>query len=346
MASMRARNGKWYARVSISNNGSRIDKQISLKTNSRTLARKRLIIIEKYEKDIKSGLEFSFPWQNGGNGISMKTYQLGEAIDEYLRHRKVMNLRKATLDQNELALTHFKTTLGSKFDIERLNKSHIDRFIHKYSVKHSTTTINMNIRAIKTFVKWLVESGKLKRMVPIKQLQQNPSIPEYLTEVEFKSIMELPNLSDHYKSVFRFYRDTGCRLSEPFRGELDGNWLTISGASSKTHAHREIELSDEQVKTLIAMRKRIGLNPKRHLIHNYSKVFKKSCKEVVLKNRFHHLRHTFAVMEYLRTRDIYMVSKKLGHASVVTTEIYAKFNLKKLAGDFPSLIKGENGKNE
>jgi len=341
---MRKRNGKWYARISIPNNGRRIDKQISLKTKSRTIARTRLLIVEKYEEDIKSGMELTFPWLNGNKNVSLKSNQLGEAIKDYLKHRQLLNLSQATIDQNRLALTHLKNTLGGKFDIERLDKTSVDRFIRKYNNKHAITTLNMNIRAIKTFFKWLFETERIKSIISIKQLYQDPSVPKYLTEREFQSILDLTDLSDHYKSVFNLYRDLGCRLSEPFRGQLDGNWLIISGTASKTRSYREIELSDEQAHTVIEMKSRLGHNPPRYKIANYSKVFKKACRKVGLTNRFHHLRHTYAIMEYLRTRDIYFVSKKMGHASVVTTEIYTKFNLKKLALDFPSMK--EDGTNE
>ena len=49
----------------------------------------------------------------------------------------------------------------------------------------------------------------------------------------------------------------------------------------------------------------------------------------------HNLRHTFGVMEWLRTGDIYLVCKKLGHSSVTTTEIYTKFDESELKKDFP-----------
>ena len=42
-------------------------------------------------------------------------------------------------------------------------------------------------------------------------------------------------------------------------------------------------------------------------------------------------------MRYLETRDIYQVSKELGHTSVKITEKYAQFNLRRLAQDFPHL---------
>lgn len=39
---------------------------------------------------------------------------------------------------------------------------------------------------------------------------------------------------------------------------------------------------------------------------------------------FHSLRHTFAMRAYRDTRDLFLVQRMLGHASVSTTEIYAR----------------------
>ena len=53
----------------------------------------------------------------------------------------------------------------------------------------------------------------------------------------------------------------------------------------------------------------------------------------------HSLRHTFAVRRYLQTKDLYRVCKELGHTSIQTTEIYAKFSYARLEQDFPTLSK-------
>ena len=60
------------------------------------------------------------------------------------------------------------------------------------------------------------------------------------------------------------------------------------------------------------------------------------------KYHLHCLRHTFAVRRYLQTRDIYLVKQELGHESVTTTERYAKFSLRRLEADFPSLVNSAN----
>ena len=72
-------------------------------------------------------------------------------------------------------------------------------------------------------------------------------------------------------------------------------------------------------------------------------MFKKACRHLGIKGKtLHNLRETYAVRRWAITGDIKMVSQEIGHSSVVMTEKYAKFNLRKLRDDFPSLIKRIN----
>ena len=78
---------------------------------------------------------------------------------------------------------------------------------------------------------------------------------------------------------------------------------------------------------------------------NLSKTFLKAMREIDgddTKYYLHCLRHTFAVRRYLQTRDIYLVKQEMGHASVKTTEKYAKFSLRRLEMDFPSIVGNQN----
>lgn len=181
-------------------------------------------------------------------------------------------------------------------------------------------------------------------------------LPSYFAEKEWNSIIQL-NLYDirnklgqlkfpeieHYQRAWHLYYETGCRLSEPFNGVLNGNWLIIDIDSSKTNIQREIYLSNDLIIILEEMQKRLEAHlsnnhkSKIDFINRYSRIFKQCCKMVGINDKhFHHIRHTYAVRRYLEVRDIYQVAKELGHSSVTTTEIYAKFNLSRLEQDFPS----------
>ena len=165
----------------------------------------------------------------------------------------------------------------------------------------------------------------------------------YIPDRLFDELMQLEWLDDNYKTAFSFYRDTGCRRSEPFLGELHGNWLSIGGNETKQRMDKELALSPLNYERIVKMRACFE-SYKGTLdswIGNLSKTFLKAMRKVDGQNTKYHLhclRHTFAVRRYLQTRDIYRVKQELGHASVVTTEIYAKFSLRRLEIDFSSLV--------
>ena len=140
------------------------------------------------------------------------------------------------------------------------------------------------------------------------------------------------------------YRNTGMRLTEPVLGELKGNTLAISAEYSKTRMERCILLNPEDVSVVYELQSRyntwknkVKIKKVKYFDDKYSKEFKRKCRVVELDNKFHDLRHTFAVRRYLMTRDIYQVMKEMGHSKVTTTQIYADFQISRLEFDFPSI---------
>ena len=75
-------------------------------------------------------------------------------------------------------------------------------------------------------------------------VKTDKALPSYIADRDFGKIMKLNCLDSHYKRAFQFYRDTGCRLSEPFVGEFVGTILVVPAKYSKSRMEKEIELDD------------------------------------------------------------------------------------------------------
>ena len=349
MAGLIKRGETWHARVRWYEKGIRKEKQISLKTSKKVNARERLSAIQKVEADIKSGMNFSFPWQTNERHTKIKRFTIDDASKQWLEKRVKNGLRKNTIIINKMSLRYLKDALGHARALRSIELDDIERFIdHIRSKGGSDTTVNMHLRTVKTMLRYYHRSGKLESIPFIEQIPIRKTEPIYITDEEFKSVMKLEPLDNFYKRVFLFYRETGMRLREPMMATLNGNWIDIP-PESKTHQARSIEAS--------SLIKDIFLEYKDWLENGYgstlkdvgdhiSKRFKNALRLVGVNEQkhFHSLRHTFAVRSLLKGISIYDVKLLMGHRSVTTTEVYSEMNLKRVAQDFPDLSNHMNSR--
>ena len=346
MATLRKRRESWFARIQWRNEyGQKKEKPVPLKTKSESVAFARLSEVNRVEKYIIDGtimdIDNYFPWLNEEGHSKVVLFTLKNAIDEWISRRKKMGKNKRTLEINILGLSHFSKIMGKSYPLEAINTEDIDEFVDYLRDRDlSTTSINMHLRTVKAMVRYYWKRERLNKIPLIEQLKVAESDPIYITDDEFQSIMELKWLDRFYKKVFFFYRETGCRLREPFISKLDGNWLDIPNLS-KGKRPRSIELNESLIEIyneLIVWHRNCGLveeSKGRHI----SKMFKKALRVIDAdeKKRFHSLRHSFAVRGIVKNVSIYIIQKMMGHASVVTTEKYAKIELKRLKQDFPTI---------
>ena len=240
--------------------------------------------------------------------------------------------------------------IGTSMPLSKVSTSMIDSY-RNYCIQKGNTPngININLRAIKTFFNWCVKRELIEKNLFVDMVSKPKELPLYIPDRLFNELMQLEWLDDNYKTAFSFYPDTGCRRSEPFVGELHGDWLLIGGYETKQRMDKELSLSHTNLERITEMRAFLE-SYKGTLdswIGNLSKTFLKAMREVDgqdTKYHLHCLRHTFAVRRYLQTRDIYLVKQELGHSSVVTTEIYTKFSLRRLEADFLSLMNNNKSK--
>ena len=166
----------------------------------------------------------------------------------------------------------------------------------------------------------------------VEKAKVDDALPSYLNDSEFEEMMSHTN--EHFERVFRMYRYTGFRLTEPIFGTLNNDTLVISAKYSKTRKERRVLLSPNDVPVIYELQERyetwrnkVKVKKIKYFGDKYSKEFKRICRLIGLDNKFHDLRHTFAVRRYLMTRDIYQVMKELGHTKVTTTQILSLIHI-------------------
>ena len=350
MASIRKRRSKYYSRVQwLSDTGRMIEKLIPLKTDKKSEAIKKNNEVEKVEDLIKEGQNWEFGWLAEGGKPKLIRLSVEETFAEYLSVKKIDGVRPKTIELNQLALSSFMNRIGYKTPIELVTDSHINEWKEWSRRHHKPNTTNIYLAKMKTFFKYCYKKRYIKRELDIEMVRADKKPPMYLSETKLGQLFRTDMVDEHFRKAFLFYTMTGCRLAEPFEGTLSGDWLVITPDVSKTHKTREIQLNPVTKSILIEMRERYdrelnssgnGSWSKSHtgITKTYSKEFKKAVNQLGFgEHKFHNLRDTYATRRWIETGDIHLVSKEIGHTSVVMTQKYADFNLRRLAVDFPSL---------
>ena len=345
----KSRNGKFYYSSRVMNvHWSKGYTMISLKTTDYELALERHQEVEDNEKALKRGIKYSWSWEDESNRGRARIVKknVKQLVDKWLRVKST-NVREETHRRYKISMSSFLNVIGYSSPLSILNNQCIEIYKEFYKGKLANGGINTNLRGIKCFLLWAYDEGFIKVMPKIKMMPTEKRKPKYINDSDWDRIMAIdftwPNL-DFFKRVFTLYRDSGIRRNEAIMGRLMGNFLIIDAQYSKTSIEKEIPLTDEQIEIV----KELHDARDKHLKsgssivtfkNKFTKLFKDICKRLGIDASLHSLRHTFAVRRYLETKDLYRVCKELGHTSILTTEIYAKFSFARLEQDFPTLSK-------
>ena len=335
MASLRKARGKYYARLYYSKDGKNKEKVFPLNTPYRREAESRLLEVNQFQ-DLAIDGNFSPSWKSE-NGIPCEDgYRISDAKRDFLKSRKSDRLRETTLLLYGRGLDRFIKAISDK-PVKDITIDDIDLFKGYYMDTLRPDTINIDLRMFKTMLNWLLDRNRIDSIPKIKQIQVGQSKPIYVTNAEFKEICN--RVDPHFARAFWFYRETGLRLSEPFNGVINGDFLTITADTAKSKREHEIHLTPELKSVLLEMRGLVNEKVSRRMVTRenaikyYSRVFRFACKgdkrkgiKPIKNRKFHSLRHTCAVRQYLKRKDIYAIMKQLGHSSIETTTIYSKFN--------------------
>lgn len=199
----------------------------------------------------------------------------------------------STLRRYRVALNNLIEIVGGSLKVRRVQGKHIQRFKEAYRDSHSPTGININLRAIKTFLIWLEDEGRIENVSKIKLTNIAKPRPIYVSNSELADIVK--RVDSHFGRAFFFYRETGCRLSEPFYSIINGSFLTIAAENAKSHQTRDFFLVPELLEILNEMKHRFETLPfkSESIILRYGKEFQKACRQAGIKGKkFHSLRHS------------------------------------------------------
>ena len=339
-------NGKVFYFAQVNSIHFQKPKYISLDTSSKVVARDRHSGVEKLEVDITAGMDFTFPWQseNGGK-VKLKQVTIKECIDLWLRVKET-NVSIESCRRYRVSLNAFLITLPTLCPISTIKGRHIEDFKRHFKSVHSDVGININLRGIKAFLRWAHGEGYLESLPKIEMIKELKRKPKYLSESHWSRLISHSSLDPFYRDAFKVYHTTGMRRSELILGNLEGSFLIVEAKDSKTRRELEIPLNSWQLEVVqrIHQRRDSHLKSGSKIVtfkNKFTKAFTVACKKAGIYKRgvtnLHCLRHSFALMRYLETEDLYKVSKELNHTSITTTEIYAQFSLRRLKEDFPSM---------
>ncbi len=350
---LRAFRGKWYARVRWSSNGERYETLVTLRTESKVTARVRLTEVKQKAEEIielyYKGEKYSFPWMNKDGKRKVVYLTLEDAVEKWLRLRKAQGLANSTLERNRGSMDSIMYVLGKSKRLKSITTSDMDGYIERMELKgYSPNGININLRAFRTLLKWAERRNHIDKMPYVEKAKVDDTLPSYLNDSEFDEMLSHTN--EFYKKVFTMYRNTGFRLMEPIRGTLKNDTLVIPAKYSKTRKERRILLNPNDVPVIYELqecyetwRNKVKVNKPKYFGDKVSKEFRRINRLIGLDNKFHDLRHTFAVRRYLMTRDIYQVMRELGHTKVTTTQMYADFeDTVDIEKEFPSIVNTSN----
>ena len=350
MATLVKHRDQYLSRVRKWDGVKQVTTTIPLRASKKDIAVVRHKIVCKNEADIKSGIinkyQFKdyFAWLNDKGTSELKLLSVKQASEEYLEAYRVEN-RVDSYRRVVISLNRFLDCFKSDMPIKSISIEDIAYFKSKYHEIHTPAGINLNLRNIKSFLRWCNDNSLIDSVPKIKMLREPKGNHKYIKEADIKRIFEL-DISPFMKRAFYLLYSTGLRRSEVIMGHLDGTILIVPPVSSKSTREREVTLNANQVEIVKEIRSELDKHYEKgsQLVtfkNKFTRVFSNACKKLKLDEgiSLHSLRHTYAVIQWISTNDIYEVSKLLGHSSVKTTEKYAKFNMDRLGQDFPTAYK-------
>ena len=285
---------------------------------------------------------------------------LEDAIEEFLLELDIKGASKETIRSYTNSLKVFKEYMCDNNNLDNIKAIHIKEFA-KFNKDRGLKIKSQNgyISSIRALYTYLVDEDIVSKNLgfTVKLINANDK-----KEIEVFTKDEIKKLVQHQRSfndkvspflvardtlIINFLLETGCRNHEltnlKYEDIQEGYIFFKVTKNSKPRVVpiskklKKLMLRYERMKEQHFIKNKIQGNMegyyflsrsgnKLHTV-NVGQVVKRACKDLDIpsyKAYPHNFRHTFAVNMLKNTKDVYLVSKLLGHCNVSITEDYLK----------------------
>lgn len=291
------------------------------------------------------------------------------AIENFNSSCEIRGLSPRTLLNYNRSLERFYAFLISKdiIYLNDLNIQVIEDFIKVYQRKGlKDSTINFDVRNIRTFVKWCANRELIKSF-KINTIKQDAPIKETYTQEELRTLLRKPSkpktfLDFQTWAVENFLYATGARigvLPNLHIEDVDFQSNSITMARTKNRKGMVVPMSNALKRVLTDFLKVRKGEPTDYLFCNayggqttiralQSQIYEYNLAHNVSKTSAHLFRSSFAKAYILNGGDAFRLQRLLGHAHISTTQIYVNMFSTDLQKDYDKFnpldnlaIKGE-----
>lgn len=248
-----------------------------------------------------------------------------EAFIEYITVIKALSPR--TIEAYSHDLSEIEHT--SQKSLTEIDSNSVFQILGTIANKR---TLNRKLSAFNSFLDFCHRNrfDSLASKFALSKVPKN--LPKYLTFETIQSALRLVDRSEWIGlrdyALLLFLYATGVRVSECLmveEGDIEGEWLRIR--HGKGEKERYVPIAQEALKALRAYQEASVYQNRPSLWLNYrgeplSRISAFKITQKYLGVSPHALRHSYATALILGGADLRVVQELLGHASLLTTQIY------------------------
>ena len=300
---------------------------------------------EKQEKKTKKDISFE------------NKMQIREFLD-FLKYEKGSS--KSTADGYNRDLVQFFLFVEKNYD--EIEERNIFEYIEYINEKLKKNSVSRKVSAIKTFYKFCYLNKAVKKDPAgmVKSLKREHRLPEILTLEEMKKIIDnCPSTPEGMQNmlIIKFLIATGARISEILNLEIkdlenkEYEFIKVLGKDSKYRIVPIYDNFENEIKNYLDVYRsklknaknsfKIFPNTRREKFWKDLKIIAKDAR--IEKNVYPHIfKYSIAAILLENSVDISIVQEILGHATIITAEVYPHFEKDELKMIYNNIKLGDD----